>query len=293
MVCIKLSRFKRLLMFGLIFMVNIVFQTHVSYAIHSTTGMDVSNDQTCKSYCSFVNNYYTGYIGTMPPFASKAYVNESAPIGSYCYCLYSQEYSILNIAAAGIQCSSLTGMTGPGKGLMAYFSTSNSLGTFYADSSCYCAKGYYNANSLKTQCTPCSPGYYAPSDGARTCMPCSSGYYAPGNAATGCTICPKNTYMPLTTGASTCWDCPSPAVFLSMIAAGGYYGALAATAWLANFPFPIGTTVNVSGVPLAVNGMTSLTGQTSISACYFSPTTFYLLTDTGRMKISSCVGVGN
>lgn len=288
MVCIKLSRFKRLLMFGLIFMVNIVFQTHVSYAILSTTGADVSNDQTCKAYCS-ANGYYIGYIGNMATFVNNAYVNGVAPIGTYCYCLYAQEYSMLSIAANITQCSSINGMTGPGKGLVAYFVTGSTMGTYYADSSCYCAKGHYNSDTLRTQCTSCAPGRYAPATGAITCVACSSGYYAAGYGATGCSICPKNTYQP-SSGSSSCLGCPSPAMYASMIAAGGYYGYLALSAWNNNFPFPVGTTVNVSGVPLAVNGMTSLTGQTSMAACYFSPTTFYLLTDTGRMKISSCVG---
>lgn len=289
MVCIKLSRFKRLLMFGLIFMVNIVFQTHVSYAIYSTTDINATNDQNCKLYCG-ANGYYTGYIGNLATFVNNAYVDNAAPIGTLCYCLYAQEYSMLSIAAAITQCSSINGMTGPGKGLVAYFVTGSTMGTFYADSSCYCTRGHYNSNDFKTQCAVCPSGSYAPATGAITCVACSSGYYAAGPGATGCSICPKNTYQPLSTGAATCWECPSPAMYLSAIAAGGYYAALAASAWLANFPFPIGTTVNVSGVSLAVNGMTSLTGQTSIAACYFSPTTFYLLTDTGRMKISSCVG---
>ncbi|MBR2012083.1 MAG: hypothetical protein IKA08_02375 [Alphaproteobacteria bacterium] len=266
---IKLSPFKRLLMFALVLISNVCMGTKISYGAYAIGLSDQSMYTVCASICAAVNapNVVSGTSMLTWPNVSCGAVSF---IQSACYCFSATEASMLTLARTGsvnllVYCSNyalfspvacLFSVTGNTPTI-----TSCAAGKYLSGSACYnCPAGRYSAGGTVATCTVCPAGRYASTTGLSTCTTCPAGRYASTTGLSTCTACPAGRYAS-TTGLSTCAPCPG-------------------------LPCMANVAGNTSLFSTCVFGILTATGANSITKCYAAAIT------TGQQIGTSMIFIG-
>ena len=212
---IKLTTFKRLMLIVLATFVNMVYHTNLSaYTTQAAKNGDCTASTTgwhCKRISSWGESFVQGPV--------SFYNTEVA--SQVCLCLSTAEINSANNckqAVSGGPKPCTTMYTGTSAGYIYYDVVAKSCnGTL----GCYCAPGYYAANS--TTCSPCSSGYYCIGKGTMvsnvsdvtlaTSTACSQGYYQPNTGQSSCNACGSLNGLKATTsgtGKTKVTDCYLP-----------------------------------------------------------------------------------
>ena len=264
---IKLSPFKRLLMFALVLISNVCMGTKISYGAYAVGLSDQSMYTVCANICTAVNapNVVSGTSMLTWPNVSCGAVSF---IQSACYCFSATEASMLTLARTGsinllVYCSSYA-LFSPVACLFSVIgntptTTSCAAGKYLSGSTCYnCPAGRYSAGGTVTTCTACPAGRYASTTGLSTCTACPAGRYASTTGLSTCNTCSAGYYTGA--GSSKCTACPS-----------GTYGAtgnLSTCTACPSLPCMVQFSNNTNQMSSCVFGIQTATGANSITKCY-------------------------
>ena len=212
---IDLSFLKRFFLFVLVSLINVVYNTNLSAYTTQAARNGACTASTTGWSCRRISSWGELFVQGPVSLYNSQVQNEA------CLCLSTAEMnSAANCrqAASGGPKTCTTMYTGTSAGYIYYDVVAKSCnGTL----NCYCAPGYYAANS-KT-CSPCSSGYYCIGKGTMvsqvgnvtlaTSTACSQGYYQPNTGQSSCNACGSLNGLKATTsgtGKTKVSDCYLP-----------------------------------------------------------------------------------